>query len=171
MQKYGKKEIKTMAKLMRETNDTVMQRKYHVIFLYMKGYTNVKISEITTLHQKTIGVYINTYKTLGLEALVPKKSSGRPSLLSKEQERKLYETVSNKTPDEVGFDGFKNWTSKLICQWVLKEFRVKYSINGMLDMLHRLKLSYTRPTYVLARADPEKQAKFKSDFEEVKKNC
>ena len=81
----------------------------------------------------------------------------------------LYETVSKKTPDEVGFDGFKNWTSNLICQWTAKEFDVKYSINGMLDLLHRLKLSYTRPTYVLAKADPEKQAQFKADFEAVKK--
>jgi len=36
-------------------------------------------------------------------------------------------------------------------------------------MFHRLKLSYTRPTYVLAKADPEKQKQFREDFETVKK--
>ena len=166
---YGKKDIKIIVKQLRATKDTVMQRKYHVIFLHMKGYTNREIAKITTLHEKTIGIYVNTYKIHGIERLVPKKSSGRPSFLTKEQEQLLYETVSTKTPDEVGLNAFKNWTSRLICQWVLKEFGIKYSINGMLDLLHRLKLSCTRPTYVLAKADPKKQEQFKNDFETIKK--
>jgi len=38
----------------------------------------------------------------------------------------------------------------------------------MLDALHRLGLSYTRPTYTLAKADPQKQEEFKKDFEFLK---
>lgn len=170
MQTYGKSEIKAIVKLIRSTKSTVMQRKYQVIFLHMKGYTNVKISELTTVHEKTVGIYVNTYKSLGAEGLVPKKSSGRPCFLTKVQESLLYDIVSTKSPDEVGFGAFKNWTASLLCQWVLKEFEIKYSVNGMLDLLHRLKLSYTRPTYVLAKADPKKQEQFKEDFEKVKKS-
>jgi len=73
------------------------------------------------------------------------------------------------TPEESGFDGVKNWTAKLACEWVSRNFGVRYSINGMLDLFHRLNLSYTRPTYVLAKADPEKQERFKTDFEDLKK--
>lgn len=36
-------------------------------------------------------------------------------------------------------------------------------------MLHRLNLSYTRPTYVLKKADKEKQEEFKVTFEGLKK--
>ena len=39
----------------------------------------------------------------------------------------------------------------------------------MADVLYRLNLSYTRPTYVLKNADPIKQEKFKEDFEVLKK--
>ena len=35
--------------------------------------------------------------------------------------------------------------------------------------MNRLNLSYTRPTYVLAKSDKEKQEKFKQDFEVLKK--
>ena len=35
--------------------------------------------------------------------------------------------------------------------------------------MDRLNLSYTRPTYVLAKSDKEKQEKFKQDFELLKK--
>jgi len=39
----------------------------------------------------------------------------------------------------------------------------------MIDVLHRLNLSYTRPTYTLAKADPQKQEEFKQEFELLKK--
>lgn len=39
----------------------------------------------------------------------------------------------------------------------------------MLNLLHRIKLSYTRPTYSLAKADPEKQEKFREELESIKK--
>jgi len=135
----------------------------------MKGLTNKYIAGITELDQHTVGVYINTYKSVGIDGLIPKKPPGRPRYLSKEQEQQLYETISYGTPEDVGFDGVKNWTAKIACVWVLKEFGVQYAVNGMLDVFHRLNLSYTRPTYVLAKADPKRQAQFKEDFEVVKK--
>ena len=36
-------------------------------------------------------------------------------------------------------------------------------------MLERMGLSYTRPTYVLAKADKEKQEQFVQDFDDFKK--
>lgn len=170
MKHYTQDEMKTIKKLLRTTKNPVMHRKYLTVRLHMKGYTNKHIAEIADLHPMTVSTYINTYDALGLDGLVPKKSPGRPKFLSVEQEHKLYETIRDKTPDEVGFDGRKNWTASLACQWVLKEYGVQYAVNGMLDLFHRLNLSYTRPTYVLAKADPEKQERFKEDFDEVKKN-
>ena len=42
-------------------------------------------------------------------------------------------------------------------------------MNGTLGLFHRLNLSYTRPTYALAKADPKKQEEFKEKFKKVKK--
>ena len=169
MKTYTKEEINTIRKLQRATKSPVMQKKYLVLRLHMKGLNNRNIAEIVDLAPHTAGIYINTYKTSGVDGLVPKKPPGRPRFLTKEQEEKLYKTISENTPEDVGFDGVMNWTAKIACLWVLKEFGVQYKVNGMLDMFHRLKLSYTRPTYVLAKADPQKQEQFKEDFEGVKK--
>jgi putative transposase len=137
----------------------------------MRGYKNRHIAEIVELDEHTVGVYIKVYREHGADALIPKKSPGPPKKLTNEQEKQLYDTISEKTPDDVGFSGMMNWTAKLACHWVEREFGVQYKINGMLDMFHRLDLSYTRPTYVLAKADPEKQAQFKEDFEALKKTA
>lgn len=40
-----------------------------------------------------------------------------------------------------------------------KEFNTKMSHSGIAYVLHRLNLSYTQSTYVLAKADKEKQEK------------
>jgi len=97
------------------------------------------------------------------------KSSGCPRKLTSAQEKKLVDVITNNTPDEVGFNSRKNWTIKLAQDWVLKNFKIDIKHSSMGVILHRLNLSYTRPTYVLAKADEEKQEKFKNDFETLKK--
>ena len=56
----------------------------------------------------------------------------------------------------------------MIRQWVIKEFNVTMCYIGMVEVLYRLILSYTSPTYVMKEADKNKQEKFKNDFEELK---
>ena len=169
MKSYTGGEKQEIRKLLHSTKNKVMYRKYLVIHLHMKGLTNARIAEIVDLDYHTVGIYIKKYINSGVEGLIPKKSPGRPSYLSKEQEQHLYNTICEKTPEEVGFDGIRNWTAKIACRWVLKEFGIQYAVNGMLDLFQRLVLSYTRPTYVLAKADPVKQEQFKEDFEVIKK--
>jgi putative transposase len=169
MKHYTQEEIDAFEIVLKTTKKHVMYRKFLVVSLHMKGYTNRQIAEMMSLNKNTVGIYVNTYIALGTDGLIPKKSPGRPRFLTEEQERKLYETIREKTPDDVGFEGRMNWTAKLACNWVLDKFGVQYHINGMLELFHRLKLSYTRPTYTLAKADPELQEQFASEFEEEKK--
>lgn len=164
-----KEEIKALKKLLRSTDNKRMHIRYQVLILHYKGYTNAHIGKIMDLNPHTVGIYINSYKQNGVEGLSIGKSTGSPRLLTKEQEEKLYEVITTKTPDEVGFGYRKNWAANIARQWVSENFHVEYGNRGMLQVLHRLNLSYTRPTYTLAKADPEKQEDFKQEFEALKK--
>ncbi|MCL6570918.1 MAG: winged helix-turn-helix domain-containing protein [Bacillus sp. (in: Bacteria)] len=62
-----------------------------------------------------------------------------------------------------------NWTSGLINKWIKQEFDVRFSEKGTRTLLYRLGFSHTRPTYTLAKADPEKQEAFKQELEGLKK--
>ncbi len=57
----------------------------------------------------------------------------------------------------------------MACKYVKNRFGVGFSERGMRDVFYRLKLSYTRPTYTLAKADPVKQEEFKERLEGIKK--
>ena len=63
-----------------------------------------------------------------------------------------------------------NWTASLAVQWVKREFGVEYTNSGMTELMHRLNLSYAKPTYSLAKVDKKKQAEFCESFE-VLKSC
>ena len=97
------------------------------------------------------------------------KAKGRERKLSAEQEDELYRVVSEKLPKDVGLEPFCNWTAPLACKFVKKRFGVEFSERGMRDVFYRLRLSYTRPTYTLAKANPEKQEEFKVRLEGIKK--
>ena len=141
-----------------------------VIYHHLKGFSNVNIASMNNLCDHTVGTYVNYYKQNGIQGLELGKSTGAPRLLTPEQEIQLVEIITTKTPDEVGFFPRKNWDSNIIRQWVLKNLNVKYTQRGMLEVLYRLDLSYTRPTYTLAKADPKKQEEFVEEFEVIKKN-
>ena len=54
--------------------------------------------------------------------------------------------------------------------YVEREWGVTYTVRGMSLLMERLGLSYTRPTYTLAKADPEKQRVFLEEtFPDLKK--
>jgi transposase len=154
---------------MQKEKSVVMYRKYQAIHLHMNGETKKRIAEIVGLERKTISRYVQAYTKAGIEGLFPKKPPGRPCQLDKIQEQELYTMICANTPDEVGFDGVKNWTVKLAIEWVFQKYGIRYAVSGMHNLFQRLNLSYTRPTYVLAKADPEKQEQFMIDFEGVKK--
>lgn len=164
-----KEEIRELKRALRSTQNKRMHIRYNVILLHLKHYTNQHIARIMDLDPHTVAQYINNYKQRGLEGLIMGKSTGCPRLLTPEQEKVLYEVIATKTPDQVGFGKRKNWNSNIACQWVKEQFNIDYSKRGMLDVLHRLGLSYTHPTYTLEKANPEKQELFREEFEGLKK--
>jgi len=154
---------------MKETKSKRLYLRYHVVSLHLKGYMNKEIAGMVGLCQHTVGNYINAYKAGGIAGLVMGKSTGAPRFLTTEQEQQLFSVITTKTPDQVGIPKRKNWDTPAARQWVKKSFAVEYSARGMLKVLHRLNLSYTRPTYTLAKADPQKQEEFKAEFAALKK--
>lgn len=164
-------EIQALKKAMKETKDKRMYQRYKVIYLHLKGYSNLYIASLEGFDNHTVGIYVKNYTQNGINGLLIKKSPGAPRLLTKEQEAMLAEVITTQTPDQVGFPNRKNWYINIAQQWIKNTFDVEYSYRGTAEVLHRLNLSFTRPTYTLAKADPIKQEEFKVDFELLKKTC
>ena len=162
-------QLEMLKQAIEATNSKRMFIRYQAVQLHLQGHKHVEIAPIIGKHAHTVSKYIKDFKNQGIEGLMPKCQEGAFCKLTQHQEETLVDTISRNTPDQVGLKPFKNWNCKLIVAWVFSAFKITYSITGMRDLLHRLGFSYTRPTYVLAKADSEKQAKFIEEFKTTKK--
>lgn len=125
---------------MKATNDIRMYVRYQCIYLFLSGESRNRITEILDLNIETVGIYIRSYCSEGLEGLQMDHSPGRPRRLTSEQEQELCQIIVDKRPAEVGFPANMNWTSGMIRQWIEQQYQVIYSERGTRELLYRLGL-------------------------------
>lgn len=164
-------ELNKVKEAMNAEKKARVYKRYQSLYLYMSGKTCNEVAEIVGLNKASVSRVNQLYKKEGLAGIPDKPIAGRPSRLTKEQLTDIKDLILNKRPVDVGFPAEFNWTSELIAKYIKKEYGFDYSVRGVTGMLKRLGLSYTRPTYVLAKADKQKQEQFKEDFKKVKKTC
>ena len=163
-------EIARLKRLARKTHDAKLRRRYDIVRLFLSKRAKADIADILDISLTQVYLILNLYKQAGIEGLTLKQPSGRPRKLTDEQERELISIITEKLPKEVGLEPHCNWTAPLACKYVKDHYGVTFSERGMRDVFYRLNLSYTRPTYVLAKADPQKQAEFLEKLEGIKKS-
>ena len=81
-----------------------MYKRYSVILKHFQGLTNRKIAEMENLKEHTVSVYIKNYNAKGIDRLAMKHSLGAKRKLNPGQEKMIVDVVTNKTPDQVGFE-------------------------------------------------------------------
>ncbi|WP_445667361.1 IS630 family transposase [Paenibacillus sp. FSL H8-0034] len=146
--------------LMKKEKDRRMFERYQTIYLHLKGKNTLEISEIIGRTERTVYKYLRAYREAGVVGLQMNYSTGAPERLTKEQQEQLKQTIVSSVPHEVGFLSKYSWTLYLIGEYIQREFGPTYSLRGISKMVHRLGLSYTKPTYTLAAADEVKQQAF-----------
>jgi len=144
-------------------------KRYLALYLFLSGKICNEISDIIGITAITVCNLHKTYKKEGLAGIPDKSIPGRPVRLTQEQRNVLKQVILNNIPSDVGFLTDFNWTAGLIGKFIKREYGYDYSIRGITGLLKRMGLSYTRLTYVLAKADKEKQEQFVQNFETVKK--
>lgn len=158
--KSNLKELKEIENQLKHEKKRRMYERYQAVRLHLMGNSIKQISKILKRTEKTVGTYIRSYKEHGLEGLTMKFSTGKPPRLTLEQQEQLKQTIIHHLPHEVGYTAKFNWTLEIIAVYIEREFGKSYSLRGVSKMMHRLEMSYTKPTYTLAAADEEKQKEF-----------
>lgn len=147
-----------------------MFERYQTVRLHLLGHENAAIAVSIGRKESTVETYLRQYRKQGLDGLQMKFSPGPPEQLSKEQQQQLRKTICEHVPHDVGYTAKFNWTLELIGDYINREFGKRYSIRGVSKLMHRMDLSYTKPTYTLAAADEEKQRLFvETTFPRLKK--
>ena len=155
-----KEAIAEIEEQIRRTKERRMYERLQAIRLWLMDIPVKQISLTLCRSEKTIRAYIHAYEKNGFDGLVMKRSPGKSSRLTKEQRDELKQIIVSQVPADVGFTAKFNWTLQIIADYIERTYGFQYSLRGVSKLMERMNMSYTKPTYTLAAADPVKQQQF-----------
>jgi transposase len=125
----------------------------------LAGMSRDRAAKQAGMDRQTLRDWVLRFNAAGVEGLGDRPRSGRPPFLGEGQMAAVKALVL-RGPDPER-DGMSSWTAKDLCRLVEERFGVRYSENGMLDLLHGLDLSWQKTRPVHPQADPKAQMAFK----------
>jgi transposase len=133
--------------------------KIKAILMLDSGYTYEHIAEVLLIDDSTIRRWYNLYEDKGLTGLLADNYTGGLSYLIPKEQEVLVKHLENNV----------YLTAKEICAYVLKRFKVEYSVKGMIDLLHNLGFGYKKPKHIPGKADIDAQLEFINAYNKLKK--
>ena len=156
----SKKQILDLKKVHKTLKDKTMADKIKAIVMLSKGLSYREIEELLLIDETTIRRYEKKFIDNGEEVLLKVNYVGKKCKLTQKQLDELAEYMENHL--------FSN--AKEIVFYVKKKFDVKYTIKGIVPLLHKLGFSYKKTKLVPAKANKEEQEKFVEMYEELRSN-
>ena len=147
-----------------------MARRIAAIRLVMQGYQAIQVAEFLHIHRETVSGYVNKFNEGGMEGLLDyRKPPGRRPYLLPAEEQEVRRMIEHSTPAEEGYGCQSCWDTRILKDVLEDRFSVIMTRGGIGHMLKRWGFSYTRPTYILKRADKNKQRTYIQQLEALKK--
>ncbi|MCZ0757153.1 helix-turn-helix domain-containing protein [Anoxybacillus sp. J5B_2022] len=161
---------RTLRKQERKIKDASLRARVTSVRLVMEGYLGKDVAKMVHLCRQSVALYVARFNEGGLDCLLDRRlPPGRVPFLTKEQQQEIRQLVLTTTPVEVGFGITSSWNTRLLQSYIQHTYGVSMSREGIRKLLHRLCLSWTRPTYTLVKGDPVLQAAFEKELEFIKK--
>jgi transposase len=146
-----------LADLIGRERNAKQRDRWRVVRLALEGWETLRIAQATGRSRAFVQRWAYAYRDGGLDALQAGKGGGRPPKLPRTQERAFKERLlAGPRPGEEVCT-LRGADARAILE---KEFGVRYSLNGVYDLLHRLNLSCLSPRPRHRKNDPEALARW-----------
>lgn len=128
--------------------------------LRKRGVAAVQSGESPTQVAAALGVNLRTlfrwlalYRRGGWDRLDAHKRGGRPPKLDGRALRWIYNTLTNKNPQQLKFP-FALWTAAMVQSLIAERYKVRLSHSSVCRLLHQLGLSPQRPLWRAYQQNP-----------------
>ena len=156
----SKEKIAELEKFHRSLRDKRQADRVKAVIALSKGWSAAQVAEILLFDEKTSRHYFERYQQGGLQTLLDDNYSGAEPKLDGHQMSELEGYLEEHIlPD-----------AKSVIAHIHKQYRVRYSLSGVTDLLHRLGFSYKKPTHVPGKQDPVQQQAFIEEYGQLKAN-
>ena len=154
----SKEKIAELERFHRSLCDKRQADRVKAVIALSKGWSAIQVAEILLFDEKTSRHYFERYQRDGLHALMEDNYSGAEPKLDKHQMSELEGYLE----EHIFTD------AKSVIAYIYKQYKVRYSLSGVTDLLHRLGFSYKKPTHVPGKQDPAQQQAFLEEYEQLK---
>ena len=144
----------------RRQRDAKQRDRYRAILLAMEGHDAPAIGRTLGRSRAFVQRWVYTYRDHGLQAIAPKRQTGRPPHLPPEKETSFKERFLAE-PTEA--EGVCTRRAKEAQRILREEFGVEYTLGGVYDLLHRLGFSSLAPRPRHRKNDPEQMQQWLDD--------
>jgi transposase len=131
------------------------------VTMALDGHSTEEIMRMLGRSKNFVQRWNYAYRDSGIEALIPKPQSGRPTKLPRHKELQFKQRIlAGPSPNDNGVCTLRAKEAMLILE---KEFGVSYSFYSVYDLLHRLGLSCLKPRPRHNKNDPAAMTKWLED--------
>jgi transposase len=150
---HNPNDLSLLKQKVRKEINAKQRDRYRAVAMALKGMKTKRIMKILERSKNFVQRWTYAYRDGGVEAIVPKTQTGRPTKLSRQQECQFKQRMlSGPTKDDGGICTLRGIDAVQILE---KEFGVKYTLYGVYDLLHRLGLSCLKPRPKHNKNDPK----------------
>ena len=137
----------------RKERNAKQRDRYRAVLLALKGQSTETIMQTLERSRNFVQRWAYAYRDGGIDAIYPKRQTGRPRKLTESEEVQFRERIlAGPKPQDV-VCSLRGEDARRI---INEQFGVQYSLPGVYVLLHRLGLSYLVPRPRHKKNDPEK---------------
>ena len=143
--------------LIKSTSNARLRLRLLAVSHFIDGKNRTEIASFLKVSRLSVNKWVKAYLDFGIEGLIEKPHTGRPSRLTVEQKERLKKYV---TSNAIKPGGGRIQGSD-IAQFILDEFDVAYKPSGVYRLLHELNLSWISTRSKHPKQSEEAQETFK----------
>jgi transposase len=147
--KLSKKDTKKLTIALKRTEqlgDLVKVKRIMTILMLCSKNSLDDVSSLLKISREAIRAWLKAFLLKGVGGLNSKKSSGRPSKLTKSQRAELVQLIQD-GPEKSGFPG-ACWRTPMIQHLIEQKFDIFYSVKYLSEYLKSLGLSYQKAKFI-----------------------
>ena len=139
--------------LIARQKDARQRDRLRAVRLALEGGEALEVAQMLGRSRRFVQEWVYAYRDGGIEAVKPGKGSGRPTKLPRDKEPAFRaRMLGGVTESDGGVCTLRGVDAMRILE---QEFGVRYTLDGVYDLLHRLRLSCLAPRPRHRKNDPQ----------------
>lgn len=146
----------------RRSKESRYDHRLHGILLVAQGMTCPEVGRLLGDASQTVRYWVRRFESDGLAGIVDGERAGRPRCLDDKQLEEI-NSVLRYAPESVGMT-VNLWDGKTLAAFIAQRYRVHLGVRQCQRMFRQFGFRLRKPRPLIAKADPERQEKYKKNF-------